>query len=509
MAEVLGTVASILQLVDTALRAREYIKDFQNAPAEQRKLFSDIEDLKLLLVELEKRTKASPSTGVLQHMQRPLGDFKALLEKFVAKFEQPDSRLGKLSKQLTWALWNKIEATEFLKKFEAIKLTLNTWLTMGIWDTNQDHKQDHEAQERREEERRNEVEAEKQQILDWITSLNFFQRQADILAAWQPGTGEWLLTDARFKSWESGGQQVLWCYGIPGAGKTVISAMVVNHLQSKFKGTDSGVACIYLNHKETASHTLVNLLASIWKQLAVGKPLALSVHTLYRHHRERNTSPSEQEVAEILHNLLAQMSQVYLVIDALDEYPEQQRWALMDQLSRILGPTMRLMLTSRPHLEFNDIFPDLLAVEIRAADEDILSYIDKQINLAPRLSKHVRGQPKLRDEIKACIMSKVDGMFLLAKLHVGSLSSKNTVKAVRQALPSLPQTLDQTYEEAIARILSQSSEDKELALRTLTWVAYTKRPLAVAELLEALAIEPGAAAIDTDNLLDISIVLAV
>ncbi|KAJ7076727.1 ankyrin repeat-containing domain protein [Mycena belliarum] len=417
MAEILGTVVTILQLVDTALKAREYIKDFQNASAEQRKLFSDIEDLRLLLTELEKRAKASSSTGVLQHMLRPLDDFKALLQTFVAKFELPDSRLGKFSKQLTWTLWNKLEATEFLKKFEVIKSRLNTWLTMGIWDTNQDHKQDHEAQERREEERRNE--AEKQQILDWITPLNFFQRQADILAAWQPGTGKWLLSNAQFKSWESGGPQVLWCKGIP------------------------------------------------------------------------------------------QTSQVYLVIDALDEYPEQQCWALLDQLSMLLGPTTRLMITSRPHVQFQDFFPDLVAVDIRATDEDILGYIDKQIRLAPRLSKHVQLQPKLRDEIKSRIASKVDGMFLLAKLHIGSLSTKNTIKAVHQALQFLPQTLDQTYEEAIERILSQSSDDKELALRTLTWVAYTKRPLAVAELQEALAIEPGSTSLDPDNLLDINIVLAV
>ncbi|KAJ7076757.1 hypothetical protein B0H15DRAFT_893114, partial [Mycena belliarum] len=447
-------------------------------------------------------------------MQKPLGDFKALLEKFVAKFEQPDSRLAKLSKQITWTLWNKKEATEFLMQFVAIKTTLNTWLTMGIWYV---YWKSRKTQLIIFNFSNKEIEAEKQQILDWITPLNFFQRQADILAAWQPGTGKWLLSDARFESWESGGQQVLWCYGIPGAGKTVISycffatpgAMVVDYLQAKFQHIDSGVACIYLNHKETTVQTLVNILASIWKQLSMEKPLALPVHNLYKHHRARNTSPSVQDVAQILQIRIAQMSQLYLVIDALDEYPEQQRRALVDQLSMLLGPTTRLMITSRPHVEFRDIFPDLLAVEIRAADEDIISYIDKQIHLAPRLSKHVQGQPKLRDEIKSCIISHVDGMFLLAKLHVGSLSSKNTVKAVRQALQSLPQTLDQTYEEAIERILSQSSEDKELALQTLNWVAYTKRPLSVAELLEALAIEPGAAAIDTDNLLDISIVLAV
>ncbi|KAJ7075570.1 hypothetical protein B0H15DRAFT_866669 [Mycena belliarum] len=210
MAEVLGTVATVLQLVDTALRAREYIKDFKNASAEQHKLFSDIGDLKQLLTELEKRARASPSAGVLQHMLRPLEDFKALLEKFVAKLEQPDHRLAKFTKQLTWTLWNKTEATEFLKKFETIKSTLNTWLAMGIWDTNQ-------VQESKEEERHNE--AEKQQIMDWITPLNSFQRQADILASWQSGTGQWLLSNARFKFWESHGQQVLWCKGMPGAVK--------------------------------------------------------------------------------------------------------------------------------------------------------------------------------------------------------------------------------------------------------------------------------------------------
>ncbi|KAJ7066788.1 hypothetical protein B0H15DRAFT_794335, partial [Mycena belliarum] len=285
--------------------------------------------------------------------------------------------------------------------------------------------------------------------------------------------------------------------------------MVVNYLQTKFQSANSNVACIYLNHKETVAQTLVNLLASIWKQLAVSKPLDPSVHALYKRHRQRDIRPSLEEIAEILQILIAQTSQVYIVVDALDEYPEQQRLALLDQLSMLLGPTTRLMITSRPHVDFHDTFPDLLAVEIRATDEDILGYIDRQIHLAPRLSKHVHIQPKLRDEIKSCIPSKANGMFLLAKLHIGSLSTKNTVKAVRQALQDLPQDLNQTYEEAMERILSQSSDDKELALQTLTWVAYTKRPLSVAELREALAIELGATSLDTDNLLDISIVLAV
>ncbi|KAJ7071874.1 hypothetical protein B0H15DRAFT_793167, partial [Mycena belliarum] len=249
----------------------------------------------------------------------------------------------------------------------------------------------------------------KQKIMDWITPLNFFQRQADILTAWQPGTGQWLLSDACFKCWESKGQQVIWCHGMPGAGKTILSAMVVNYLQAKFQG-DSNVACIYLNHKETAAQTLVNLLASIWKQLAVDKPLDPAMQTLYKHHRARDTSLSVQEISNILCMLIVQQPQVYLIVDALDEYPEQQRIALLEQLATLLGPTARLMITSRPNLKFHDFFPNLLVVEIRASNDDICCYIDKQIHLAPRLSKHVQLQPRLCDEIKSCITSKVDGM---------------------------------------------------------------------------------------------------
>ncbi|KAJ7716646.1 hypothetical protein B0H14DRAFT_3012795, partial [Mycena olivaceomarginata] len=35
--------------------------------------------------------------------------------------------------------------------------------------------------------------AERAQIIDWLSPLNFFLRQADISRTRQPGTGEWLL----------------------------------------------------------------------------------------------------------------------------------------------------------------------------------------------------------------------------------------------------------------------------------------------------------------------------
>ncbi|KAJ7444032.1 ankyrin repeat-containing domain protein [Mycena latifolia] len=525
MAEVLGTVASAIQLVDTALKAREYVKDFYNAPSEQHKLFAELDELQPLLTELEKRVAATPSTNTLQHMTAPLGRFKTMMDKFTAKFELPASPLSKLSKQLSWTLWNKKEAKEYLQEFEPMKSLLNTWLTLGIWDAgekyNQEHKKDHNAilatvieQGRTQQEcdraaKEKEILMEEKQILDWITSLNFFQRQADVFRAWQPGTGEWLLSDATFKNWTLGSRGVLWCRGIPGAGKTVLTSVVVNYLRAQFPNNDTAVACIYLNHKERDVQTPENLLASVWKQLIVDNSLPPAAHDLYKHHRLRDTRPSLTEVFDILQSAMAKHSKVYIIVDALDEYPEDQRNILLEHLSMLLGPTTSLMMTSRPHVTLDDLFPDVSGLEIKAMEDDIRQYVDKQIQKSPRLSKHVKTRPELHDEIKSQISSNADGMFLLAKLHIESLATKMTIKAVREALRHLPKDLSHTYDEAMNRIKNQNEDDRHFALQALTWVAYAKRPLSVAELREALAIEPGTTTLDADNLMDMNIVLSV
>ncbi|KAJ6517627.1 ankyrin repeat-containing domain protein, partial [Mycena vulgaris] len=518
MSEVLGIVTGSIQLVDTALKARDYCKDFYNAPAEQRKLFTELDYLTPLLVELQKRVAASRSSSVLQNMVQPLDGFKTMMEKFTAKFELSDGQWSKLAKRFSWTLWNKKEAKEYLAEFESVKSLLNTWLAVRNWDAgekhDQDNKKEHHAilavitRQGRTQEERNQ-EAEKKEILDWITPLNFFQRQDDIFSTWQEGTGEWLLADLQFKNWESGSDKILWCRGIPGAGKTVLSSLVVNHLRAQFRNTDIGVACIYLNHKETDVQTPVNLLASLWKQLVVDTILPPAVHDLYKHHRTRDTRPSLAEVSEILKFTVAQHSRVYLVVDALDEYFENPRNILLKALTQLPMATTSLMFTSRLHITLDGFFPDLPSLEIHASDNDIRHYVEQQIQISSRLSRHVQKRPELRNEITSKIASNVQGMFLLAKLHTESLATKSTIRAVRDALQNLPTDLKHTYDEAMHRIHSQNKDDKELALQALTWVAYAKRPLSVGELQEAMAIEPDGTTLDADNLLDINIVLSV
>ncbi|KAJ7458308.1 hypothetical protein B0H11DRAFT_1817909 [Mycena galericulata] len=352
------------------------------------------------------------------------------------------------------------------------------------------------------------AEPDRTQIIDWLSPINFFLQHADISQERQEGTGGWLLADPRFQQWESGLRTTLWCHGIPGAGKTVLASMVVDHLTTKFQNENIVVACIYLNHKAAEDQTPAKLLSALWRQLILGRDVGPFAKVLYQRCHEKQTRPTSDEVFNILSHTVAEFSKVYIVIDAVDEYPETQRRILMTYLATI-GPMVNLMITSRPHVIPHSTLLNSTTLEICATQDDIQTFVDAQITMSSRLKNHVQTRPELREEIHSKITSTVDGMFLLAKLHLETLSTKSTIKAVQQALEALPKTLNDCYDNAMKQIEEQKQEDTQLAHSTLTWVANAKRPLTPLELQTALAIEPGTKSLDSDNILDIEVIISV
>ncbi|KAJ7242067.1 hypothetical protein C8J57DRAFT_1477581 [Mycena rebaudengoi] len=563
MAEIVGLVASILQLVDTAAKTRAYINDFRDAPKEQQKLLAEIENLKPLLEELQKRITTGHSLGWVNSMQQfkePLIQLQRVIADLTRKLKS-SGRVSKVLSRLSWPLRGKEDAEKELGTVERFKSLLITCLAMDIWESAQEQRQDHRdilksvqdaradhvdnisslkeivqmqridhrdilesVQDAAKSQQRYQDSTERDVLIEWLSPLNFFPRHADIFSARQPGTGVWLLEDERFKDWKINSGQMLWCHGMPGAGKTVLASVAVDHLRTEFSTENIGVACIYLNHKEAETQSPVNLLASLWRQFVLKKAIPSATADLYERHREQRTRPSLGEVNAILASIAAEYSRAYVVIDALDEYPEGSRNDMLKCI-RSLGHNVSLLLTSRPHINIEAAFPGSLGVEIRATEQDIRRYIQGQIIQSSRLTEHVASRPELGDEIESTILQNVDGMwvlflysnagissvprFLLAKLHIDSLATKNTVKAVMEALRNLPKDLNRTYDEALQRIDRQNEDDRNTAQLTLCWVSNAKRLLSVSELIEALAVEPGTVALDPDARLNINTVLSV
>ncbi|KAF7300629.1 NACHT and ankyrin domain protein [Mycena chlorophos] len=60
-------------------------------------------------------------------------------------------------------------------------------------------------------------------ILDFVSPINFLLRQQEIIETWHKNTGAWILEHPAFLEWKTGSTKLLWCTGIPGAGKTVLA----------------------------------------------------------------------------------------------------------------------------------------------------------------------------------------------------------------------------------------------------------------------------------------------
>ena len=97
-------------------------------------------------------------------------------------------------------------------------------------------------------------------ITDWLSSTDFPAQQSDFISGRQEGTGQWFLRSPKFTNWLQEPKQDLFCPGIPGAGKTMIAAIVVDHLWKDFEGKNVGIAYIYCNYKRQETQTTIDLL---------------------------------------------------------------------------------------------------------------------------------------------------------------------------------------------------------------------------------------------------------
>jgi ankyrin repeat protein len=93
--------------------------------------------------------------------------------------------------------------------------------------------------------------------------------------------------------------------------------------------------------------------------------------------------------------------------------------------------------------------------------------------------------------------------FMLAQLHINSLTGKISPKAVRLALRKLPsgsEAYDEAYKDIMERIKAQCPESKSLAEQVIIWVTFPKWTLTTLELQHALAIEEGESKLDEENI---------
>jgi hypothetical protein len=255
---------------------------------------------------------------------------------------------------------------------------------------------------------------ERRAIINWLTPIDYSTQQNDFISRQQEGTGQWLLDSKQFQSWLSKGKQTLFCPGIPGAGKTIITSIVVEHLNAKFQNdTSIGIAYLYCNFKRQQEQKPADLLSSLLKQLVQEQSsVSESVKSLYERHKDKGSHPSLEEILKSLHSIATDYSRVFILIDALDEFQisNADRRKFLSEVFNLQNKAgTNIFATSRFIPEITKEFEGSISLEIRARYEDVQRYLDAHMSELPLFVSRNRD---LQDIIKAEIIKAVDGMYV-------------------------------------------------------------------------------------------------
>ena len=203
----------------------------------------------------------------------------------------------------------------------------------------------------------------------------------------------------------------MFCPGIPGAGKTILSSIVIDYLQKSILDDRSRIAYLFCNSQNKLEQTPVNLVASLLKQLLQARQgVPEDLKSLYELYYQHQTRPTLDEVSSIFQSEIRNYSRVFLIIDALDECPDDDRRVVLSRLRAMqAASSANVMITSRPVPKVTDAFLQDITIEIRASDEDVRRYIEGQMI---RMTGCIARNVWLQETIKNSITKTVDGMFV-------------------------------------------------------------------------------------------------
>lgn len=256
------------------------------------------------------------------------------------------------------------------------------------------------------------LQEERRAVLDWLTKLDYAPQYYDFLDRRQPGTGRWLLNSGEYTAWVAASTPTLFCRGIPGSGKTILSAIVIEDLKRRFKEDKSvAVAYLFFDFKRQFEQEPRGLLSSLAKQLVQHQDaIPESVGELYKEHQKSGKKPDLEALSRTLQLLISTFRRVFFVIDALDECQRENgcRSTFLGQILKLRDNTSTsCFLTSRQIPEIEATFTKCPSLEILARDEDLEAYLEGHMDKLPRF---VFESQDLREQIKSSIISAADGM---------------------------------------------------------------------------------------------------
>ncbi|UDD57074.1 hypothetical protein AFCA_004589 [Aspergillus flavus] len=236
-------------------------------------------------------------------------------------------------------------------------------------------------------------------------------------------------------------------------------------------------------NENSASQKLIHVLGALLAQLSDRFPQTLDV--LEPDFRKKSL-PSPNTLLQILRSHARELKRLYIFVDAVNESDECE-----DILSTLLTLAeseyqIHVMVTSTA-ASVTLSKDDLLRAQMKPSSNqnDIQDFVNAQLETRPSL-RYL--PPHTKRDITSVLITKANGMFRYVQCQIDLLSAQATGRDVRKALSTLPESLNGTYEVILGQI---PPYNRELARDVLLWLTFSRQPMTLSALSEAVVIVKG------------------
>ncbi|KAF7918225.1 uncharacterized protein EAE98_009837 [Botrytis deweyae] len=292
-------------------------------------------------------------------------------------------------------------------------------------------------------------------LLDWLASTDPIPDHefAVSMRADYPSSGNWILQENKIKAWLDPQQltvPLLWINGIPGAGKTILTSVIIGECM---KNSSSSTIFFYCKYDDKQRDTFLAvaraMLSQLLKQNEILLPYLYS-ECINSHSVSLVSHEMCTKLLEVCFETVSKSERTYLIIDGLDECEPLQRRILLSTLVSIVQKTLypgmlRLLIVSQNE-------PDIKRQLRQCSDLRLSSSCNRcDIEVYSRVwAEKIQQKFVVSDDTKTHIIKAVsegaDGMFLYARLILTNLYGQTSREKLYEELR--PGTFPVGFEQA-------------------------------------------------------------
>ena len=171
---------------------------------------------------------------------------------------------------------------------------------------------------------------------------------------------------------------------------------------------NAAVGCLYCDYRGQKEQTAEVMIGSLLRQFVRGLPEIPETITQAFHVARRQLGGRVLGLVELLElfpAVLGHFKEVFICVDALDEFVPEYRPRFLCSLRQIVdkSPNARLFLTGRPHIQLeigSRVPPDMDIITIQPSFGDIEKYLVGKLDADPH-------PVAMSDDLRSEIMTKI------------------------------------------------------------------------------------------------------